>query len=429
MVPILNIDEDGPTVRSVAGDFDQPAREAPRGLPTILLCWGYHRSSWIEPFERLKGHFRFTYIFYRNRQEEEERLTADPVLYWQDYADADQILDAVRPEKIVFMSLTSGYPIALNMAAQSRGIPTYILQHGVFGFYADERASESRSTALHKTRGAETASITGLKSSSFGFLIRSMRLADLTAVPRMALFFLILRQCGYVAACKQVRFRQRLPTGYICFTERNGTIYRELDYAGPDRIHVIGIPEYDRFFRSASTPEEPTDEAPYYLLIDQPLAENSWGTPTVSREEMVRFYGKLIAYCRSQNARLKIKLHPESYGCAWLPENDGVQWIRDADVVSLIRGAKACFGMFSTLVLPAALLKPLCLFDVKPSSIVSDLGRRGLATVLDFFQFEPSDIRFGQTGHSGPDVPRFVEDYFFKLDGRSTDRLAEVLRQ
>jgi hypothetical protein len=245
----------------------------------------------------------------------------------------------------------------------------------------------------------------------------------------MALFFLILHRCGYFAACKRVRFRQRLPTGYICFTERNGTIYRELDHARPEQIRVIGIPEYDRFFRSASLPHEPADEGPYYLLIDQPLAENSWGTPTVSREDMIRFYEKLISYCKSQNARLKVKLHPESYRCGWLPEDDRVEWIREADVVSLIRGARACFGMFSTLVLPAAVLKPLCLFDVRPSSMVTDLSQRGMAAVLDFFKFAPSDIHFRQLEHTGPDFSRFVEDYFFSMDGRSADRLAEVLRQ
>jgi hypothetical protein len=298
----------------------------------------------------------------------------------------------------------------------------------MFGFYEDERASESRSTALRNTQGAKSPSLAGKKSTSLGFLLRSMALQDLIAVPQLALFYLLLRRYGYFAACKHVRFRQRMPSGYICFTERNATIYRELDHARSDNFHLIGIPEFDRFFCDLS-PSGFADEAPYYLLIDQPLAENSWGTPTVGREEMLRFYGKLIAYCKSQGARLKIKLHPESYRCSWLPEDNSVEWIRDADLVSLIRGAKACFGMFSTLVLPAAVLKPLCLFDVKPSSMVTDLYQRGIASVLSFLNFEPSDIRFCQIDRSAPAFPRFVEDYFFRMDGRSTDRLAEVLRQ
>ena len=414
-----------PTAGPFAREF-QPATAISGNLPTILLCWGYHRSSWVEPFERLRDDFRFTYIFYRNRQEEEERLTSDPVLYWQDYTNAHQILDSIRPEKIVFMSLSSGYPIALNLAAQSRGIPTYILQHGMFGFYEDERASEHRANSLHKRRETTNSSGEERKSSSLGFLLRSMGLPDLIALPRMALFFSILHRCGYFAACKHVRFRQRMPTGYICFTDRNATIYRELDRARSDQLHIIGIPEYDSFFRGSSCNK--SHEAPYYLLIDQPLAENSWGTPTVSRDDMVRFYGKLIAFCKSQNARLKIKLHPESYRCDWLPQDENVQWVKDADVVSLIQGATACFGMFSTLVLPSAVLKPLCLFDVKPSSMVEDLGQRGVASVLDFFRFEPSDIRFCQLDHTAPAFSRFVEDYFFRMDGHSTDRLAEVLR-
>ena len=424
-MPALNMEQQDTATETFAEDYGELSVDSPRELPTVLLCWGYHRSSWIEPFERLKDVFRFAYIFYRNREEEEERYTDDPVLYWQDYSNAQQILDAVRPDKIVFMSLTSGYPIALNMAARQRGIDTYILQHGIHSSYADEMAANAQTTVLRK-EGSTPAS--PARSSSMGFLARTMRAGDVYSVPRMALFFLLMHRWGYFVACRYVRFAQRMPTGYICFTERNALIYRELDHARPEQIYLIGIPEYDRFF-ATSRSGEGTGGAPYYLLIDQPLVENSWGTPSVSREDMIRFYRKLMAYCKAQSATLKIKLHPESYSCGWLPEDEGAEWIREADVVDLIRGAKACFGMFSTLVLPAAVLKPLCLFNAKPSSMVNDLSHRGLALVLDFFTFEPSDIRFHKIHSSGADFSRFVQDYFYKMDGRSGERLAEVLRR
>jgi hypothetical protein len=425
MMPTLTMEQDDAAADTVAGDDQGPTADAPRELPTILLCWGYHRSSWIEPFERLKSEFRFAYIFYRNREEEEQCYTDEPVLYWQDYSNAQEILDEVRPDKIIFMSLTSGYPIALNMAARQRGIATYILQHGIHSSYADEIAAKAQTKVLRKESSFPDRVV---KSSSTGFLARTMRAGDFPAIPRMALFFLLMHRWGDFVACRYARFPQRMPTGYICFTERNAVIYRELDHARPDQIHVIGIPEYDGFFTTARF-GDCIDEAPYYLLIDQPLAENSWGTPSVSREEMIRFYRKLIAYCKNQNARLKIKLHPESYNCEWLPEDEGAEWIRDTDIFHLIRGATACFGMFSTLVLPAAVLKPLCLFDAKPSSMVNDLSQRGLALVLDFFTFEPSDIQFRQIKKTSVEFTRFVQDYLYKMDARSGDRLAEVLRQ
>ncbi len=424
-MPALNMEQDNVAADTVTEEYHGSTADAPRELPTILLCWGYHRSSWIEPFERLKSEFRFAYIFYRSREEEEQRYTDEPVLYWQDYSKAQEILDEVRPDKIVFMSLTSGYAIALNMAARQRGIDTYILQHGIHSSYADEVATKGQTRVLRK-EGSSPAGV--VRSSSMGFLARTMRGGDLSAIPRMALFFLLMHRWGYFVACKYARFPQRMPTGYICFTERNAVIYRELDHARPDQIHVIGIPEYDRFFATVRS-DDGADERPYYLLIDQPLAENSWGIPSVSRDDMIRFYRKLIAYCKSQNARLKIKLHPESYNCEWLPEDEGAEWVREEDIFHLIRGSTACFGMFSTLVLPAAVLKPLCLFDAKPSSMVNDLSQRGLAFVLDFFSFEPSDIQFRQIKKTGAEFARFVQDYLYKMDARSGDRLAEVLRQ
>jgi hypothetical protein len=407
------------------GDLGEPVTRSANRVLKILLCWGYYRSAWIEAFEQLKARFRFTYIFYRCKEEEEACLTNEPVLYWNDFENAHQILDVVRPDKIVFMSLTSGYPIALNIAAQHRGIATFILQHGWAGSYADERVAESRATAIRKARGWVSAAT----SSSMGFLVRTLRLRDVPALPRMLLFFLMMRRSGYFVASRYGRFRQRMPTGYICFTEPNATIYRELDRARPDQIHIIGIPEYDKFFIPAASTEHAPAAMPYYLLIDQPLSENKWGSALVSREEMIRFYRKLSAYCKNQKARLKVKLHPESYNCVWLPQDANVEWIRDADVVALIRGAEGCFGMFSSLVLPAAVFQPLCLFNVQQFSMVADLSRRGLAVVLDFFKFQPADITFPQIDETDASFSRFVSDYFFKADGRSVDRLFEVLRQ
>jgi hypothetical protein len=397
-------------------------------VPSILLCWGYHRAGWIEPFERLKGRFRFTYLFFRSKGEEQLRLTDEPVIYWGDYADAYEILDAVRPDKAVFMSLMSGYPIALNLAAQQRAIPTYILQHGIFQSYAEYRASEVVSASQRNERRKAGERVFPAKSTSLGFLARTLRPHHLLVLPQMVLFFLLLKWKGHTFASRYARFRQRMPTGYICFTERNATIHRELDRASDEQIHVIGIPEYDKFFLSGSNAEvEEWKQPRYYLLIDQPLAENSWETALVSREEMIRFYRKLSIYCKSDGARLKVKLHPESYHCDWLPEDDNIEWVEDTDLVSLIRASKACFGMFSSLLLPAAAFKPLCLFEVAPSSLVNDLAQRGLAVVLDFFNFEPQDIRFVSTERTETIRSRYVEDYFFKSDGQSVERLESVL--
>jgi hypothetical protein len=397
--------------------------------PRILLCWGYYRAGWIEPFERLKAEFDFTYIFYRSEDEEEGRLTDEPVLYWDDYSDAYKLLDAARPDKIVFMSLTSGYPIALNLAAHRRGIPTYILQHGAFGTYADNRAFEVQYSTLRKTQGTGNSSTSTVRSTSMGFVARTLRPRDVLTIPKMAMFFLLLRRWGHNVACRYTRFRQRIPTGYICFSQRSAIIHRELDHARFDQIHLIGIPEYDRFFHAGTAPDDPVREnAPYYLLIDQPLAENRWGETPVTRQEMIRFFGKLNAYCKSRQHRLKIKLHPESYNCEWLPKDENMEWIKDADVAGLVRGAEGCFGTTSSLLLPAAVLKPLCLFEVMSSSLLADLSKRGLAVVLDFFGFEPQDIRFSSADNRSIACSSFVEDYLYKTDGRAVERLMEVLK-
>jgi len=414
----------------ISAEAVAPGARARSASASILLCWGYHRAGWIEPFESLKDAFRFTYLYYVNRSEEQRRLTDQPTIYWGDFRDADAILDAVRPAKIVFMSLTSGYTIALNAAAQRRGIPTYVLQHGVFSSYAEYRAAEALSSRQSAPPGAHVAARVA-RPSSLAFVRRSLTVRDLLALPQLVLFFVLLRWRGHTLACRVARFPQRMPSFYICFTVRNATLHRELDHPSPDRMHVIGIPEYDKFFaaREAAgvTPGDEPAGARYYLLIDQPLAENGWGLRFTTRDVMVAFYHRLAEFCVRDGARLKVKLHPETYGSDWLPDEPDIEWVEDADVVALIRGSAGCFGMASSLVLPAIVLGRVCLFDAYPSSLLDDLRARGIVPVLPFPDFDPGAVHFAAPAADSEAMSAFVDAYFGRADGRATARLRGIL--
>jgi hypothetical protein len=400
-----------------------------QGKPKILLVFGYHRSGWIEAFERLKEQFSFVYIFHIAPFDGEVRCTDCPILYWQDFESADQLLMQVAPTAVVFMALTSGYLISLNIACKRKGIFTYVFQHGYFAEYKSYRLHEK----LDRQQRARSPSRSVMPQGrsvrrSLTFLAKSILWKDVLITPSLSLYFLLQRLQGTHFACRWTPFRWRKPDRYICYTRNSASLYVEEDGAREEDLLIIGMPETDKFF--APHPEPQCAEK-YYLMIDQPFADDAYAQTGIGRQTVVAFYEKLNAFCIQKGRRLKVKLHPDSYGRDWLPQHPNIDWFRDTDVAALVLCAEACFGTESTLLMPIIFLKKTCLFRIPhpfpASRIQDDLERRGVVLLLEFDTFKPEEINFDAFCRDSGALADYARDYLYRADGRSTERLARVL--
>ncbi len=397
--------------------------------PTILLCWGYTRGGWVEPFEKLKEHFNFVYLYYISEPQKDIRFTTSHVIYWGDFDSPMAILERLKPEKVIFMGICSGYSIALNIACRAAGVTTYICQHGIAQNYQVyrkvEKSSKKFRTQIDKNNLQQPRDIK-TKGSSVKFITSVLSKITVTEIAKLFLFLLILQREGKFLAARLLRFRSRMPDYYICYSEKNAEIYFTLDKANPDKFFYIGTPEYDKIFTntSASSPFA----FKYYLLIDQPLASNQYFSVGISTGQMNGFYQKLADFCSNKGSKLVVKLHPENYNDTWLVKNPNIVYVKDdKDIVDLIKGAEGCFGTFSTLLIPAIYFKPTIIFRLLGSAIQEHLIRLKVTSGLDFFSFKPEDIDFNRVCKTGSQCPEFIKDYFYKDDGKATERLAEVL--
>src|SRR5687768_8598575 len=90
----------------------------------ILLVWNYERIDCIQPFLDLEDQFHF---FFLNKFKEEDDQFAGNAknikrIYWTDYSGPGAILDEVKPQAIIFMSLIHFTDIILNSIAKKRKI-------------------------------------------------------------------------------------------------------------------------------------------------------------------------------------------------------------------------------------------------------------------------------------------------------------------
>ena len=395
----------------------------------VLANFGYYRKGWIAPLEALDpGKFELVYLYYISPNEELERCTSNTVIYWSQYTNAFDLIQKVRPNRIVFMTLASGLGITLNMAAKKMQIPTFILQHGLYSNYKDYRNREKLAAkiAQHPTPNAASGDGKQVKFASSSFIFTTLKHVPFLDSFFFILYVLLLRKVGAMKASRIIRFNGRTPGEYIVFTERNARIHEELDGKGVhDKLRVIGNPELDMFL--VNDRELINTYGEYFLLIDQPFAENRFNEHIVSKQEAVEFYKKLGQYALSKGAKLVIKLHPESYRSNWLPAGAHIIYVRECDNMNaLIKNSMGCFGSFSTLMIPAAFFRPTILFKVTYSVFIDHMEELGLVKVLDYKSFEIEDIHWKGAGEHDQ-REQFIKDYFYKPDGRCINRLERVL--
>jgi hypothetical protein len=394
-------------------------------LKTILLVWGYDRKGWIAPFEELREEFNFVYLRFISPSNEPRSFTNERKIYWSDYKNAYEVLEDVKPDKVVFMSISTGLDIALNIACKNKNICTFILQHGMFTTYDDYRQREIKYKSLSKTE-EETIPVKGF--SSLSFFKNGLKIHDYPKLLKIPLYFYLVKKQSVLFASRHVRFLFRKPDYYICYTLKNATIHFEVDSPNKDKVLIIGNPEFDNFVKKWNS--IPYIDSNYYLHIDQAFAGNSFGERLVTAEQMVAFILRLNDFCKNKGAILKIKLHPENYASSWLPSNDNIEYIRDtSEIEKLIKNAKGCFGFFSTLLIPAIYYNKVVLFRISNSNFQKHMNNLKLVSVLNFFNFGLSDINFDTIFKQPENLSVFESDYFYILDGRAVERLKNVLAQ
>lgn len=398
----------------------------------ILLCWGYHRKSWLHAFRALQDDFEFYYLFYISKPENERNVSgSDNILYWSDFKSAQDLLNKIKPEKIVFMGIEGINAIALNVVAQKRNIETLVLQHGMFHTYSDYlKLAKEDLNVRKKTNNFSRSAIEIDRAFLFRFFLRSVAFVNPLAIAYMLKLQYLKRKYVEVEAVKNAPSKFRTASKYVVFSKSNASIYSERDKIDESNLVEIGNPEMDAYFAFAE--DHQNVEGNYYLLIDQPWSElKEFSSPGfgITNEQMNQFYVKLAEFAETKSAKLKIKLHPYSYDSDFFISHPNIEYKKDTDLIELIMSSRGVFGYSSTLLLPALYFKRCCVFRIwEESSFQNMIEKLGFAQVLDYHTFSTEDIDFESIEKSRESMDEFVKRYFYKADGKAIQRLKEILQ-
>ena len=328
----------------------------------ILLCWGYNRASWIEHFEKIKNNFEFIYLFYYSASDEDDCYTDCKKYYFKQFSSAKEILQKLKPSKVIFMGLEGFHTIAVNMEAQRKGIPTYYMLHGSSTISLDDQKYQKRNISLLKK-------ISAPKISNYLFLLKficgALGLRNIFVLPKLLRLQYLKNKMAIQLALQKVQHKCRKPDFYIVYVEKDKLFLEEQDHARAEQFIVIGNPELEKYLNASVDKQEYQEK--YLLYIETPISEISghdFDIPLITREEHIELIYKINEFAKCNNWRLYIKLHHYSYKTLYFPQDDNITYYREYDNVELILNAESIIFYTTSLATPAILFKKCIMFTI-----------------------------------------------------------------
>lgn len=359
------------------------------------------------------------------------------VFYWENYKTASQLLDIVKPDKIVFFEIIDQRQISLIVTAKAKGIKTFYLEHGAAGDVVTALArSENDKTVTYFFQRIQ-ATITRFFNSFKDVLkVKLFYYASAKYVSARFQFrflFLPIKTLFFNPnkALRMSIFPERVPGKCILFNEANAEEF-EL-YTGVKKEDIIlgGVPFFDVYHETNQKLED------HIVFIDHPNLEEglfNWTEEHHQQQAMI-----LDAFTKKNDIKLIIKLHPRSQKQRWdnyFRNNPNVEIIQDGQPIHQYLSAKLILAYSSSLLTALLSAKKNCvLLAWHPIKNVfgADYSKFGIChlsyssdeLLTSYNYWLENNLCIANQG----DYNRFLQRFNYPFDGNATSRVINIFKE
>ncbi|MCJ8165800.1 alpha-2,8-polysialyltransferase family protein [Pontibacter sp. E15-1] len=404
---------------------------------TILFVGNYNRSDYIDLFSESKNDFNFYFLEYSSSREVRNTYfkSYGESVFWKDYHDAFELLEHLKPIKVLFLFIEAYNHVALNIACKLSQIPTFHLEHGLRADYLYNHAhgQQPLPVTLHGLPSKLLKTLTPViqfrvKLKTRLFLLNSIECFPTEEAHFMKRFMAVRKRYNFLQTAALIKSSKRQADYYIAFSQNILNTHQRYDnLTASDKIFYIGIPYFDRF---ASV--RPAEQVRAVLLIDQPLSEH--GLFGWTKEKKLNFLQNLTEICSRYRYKLYIKSHPAQKNTSWMLNQTNVEPIDDGRLFALAPAIPVIIGFYSTLLMPFASFRhttvityenhPIGKINVSKSFIDAGVAHPIYdLEELDAILQDPEALHRQQLPHKA----KFTEEWMYKFDGRAGERLRDIL--
>lgn len=390
----------------------------------ILVYWYYGRKDLLVPFISLQETFDWVFICYGDKVYDPVVDFPFPRYYWDEFHSPKALIKKIKPDAIIFLELSNMYSLSLNIYAKIKQIPTYILEHGLklsYEYYATLAKNKIESSAKWNEIPKPKTSSINRKLKGASFFLKSLDFAHLNHLPLLINYAFNVYTKETDTILPKLHFPLRKASKYLLFSAQNFNYYATRDGVTESDVYYFGNPYLDKLIQQFRTTDN-KNESEYYVLLD----DGHLDTYGISMEQRNNFLQKLNEYSRKNNCQLYIKLHPSDYGRTDLILDDNIKYLEDCDMNIVFKNSKRNFGFSSTMALPLVSLQNIVLFSLNGSKI-QDLLKQFGVKFMDYYNWSPVDLDHMTSSIDKQDIEIFTKQFLYINDGKSLQRLAEIL--
>ncbi len=352
-------------------------------------------------------------------------------LFWNDYRTPFHLLNAVKPDGVVFQEVFDLKQIALNIAAKSKNIKTFFLDHGIWNDFESIKKndlslkSKNRRRKLGKLNRWHKvipgylfyfSAIRGIKTKNFGKFF---------VLPVIAFFKSLL------TSLTKNKFPERKPDKFILFSRHNyNTVFH---YYGCTEKEIVytGFPFYD-----ALANEQPIlNSNDYIIFIDHPYLEHHiLGWDECFHENVAKAIAEIAEL---SGKKVKIKLHPRSNKALWEKYeflHDKAEIIQQPVSNNFYLNGSLIIGYASTMMIGFICAKKnvvLLGWHPKPQIFGIDFSLFGICHKSLSFSEVKSKFLYWQSHNlalqNEEAYQKFVEYFNYPFDGNASQRIIEII--
>lgn len=402
----------------------------------ILIAGDHNRNDFLFIARLLKGDADFFFIEYLNDKDIKNRdcLALGKVLFWKDYSDAYDLLDSVKPDKVLFYFIETFNHVALNVACKVKGVSTHHLEHGVrfpLSYYKAINASQAIVKKPSLINRIKVYADLYDKYLNRQFFINTKNKSPKEESSFLSQYYKVRRSNEVFETFEKIKSPLRLPDSYISFGPLIFAFHKQLENL-PDNypVQYIGIPQFDDFYKFQNVEKYNC----HVLFIDQPLHEQGlYGWTEIEKEN---FLSQLLKVVVKQHRKLFVKPHPWNDSRVYneLKSSPHVQFVSD-NWDDIIPEISIVLGFSSTLLLPFMALKHTTCFamEVHPtklqipySQFMIESGACDAIINLEELERILKDLSAYKNKQSNT-KEQFIKRYMFKFDGLSGERLKKIV--
>lgn len=364
---------------------------------------------------------------------EELPLKFKSEIFWGDYRTPKQLLNKLKPDRIIFFEIIDLRQIALIVTAKRLGIFTCYLEHGAAGDKntAIERWSETdfkKDTLPYLINRFRKSFMDVIKAKWFYFSVTRRFKSFQSYFKYFKLPFLMLKGVPnkVLAHCK---FSERVPDKAIVFSKKNYTQFELYTGISMSDAVLTGVPFFDKYFA------EEVKEEDHIVYIDHPYLEEKLFIWT--KEHHQKIANSIFEFAELNRVKVYIKLHPRSDSKIWNQysyNKNYVEILQQGDFTDLYIKSKLILGFSSSLLTGFLCAKKnvvLLGWHPEPRVVGADYSKTGLCHYSDSVSDLSEKYEYWVANNLAIDNEELYQNYLkefnYPFDGKATERVIRAI--